>query len=63
MLQNNLFGGIIKGKKREKGAILLSEQKKESLGSMLLGIPGKRENIFTVTDYLSAVPNVYVEEV
>ena len=32
-------------------------------GSMLLGIPGKRENIFTVTDYLSAVPNVYVEEV
>ena len=32
-------------------------------GSMLLGIPGKRENIFTVTDYLSAVPDVYVEEV
>ena len=32
-------------------------------GSMLLGIPGKRENIFTVTDYLAAVPDVYVEEV
>ena len=32
-------------------------------GSMLLGIPGKRENIFTVTDYLSAVSDVYVEEV
>ena len=32
-------------------------------GSMLLGIPGKRENIFTVTDYLQAVPNVFVEEV
>ncbi len=32
-------------------------------GSMLLGIPGKRENIFTVTDYLGAVPDVYVEEV
>ena len=32
-------------------------------GSMLLGIPGKRENIFTVTDYLSAVPDVFVEEV
>ena len=32
-------------------------------GSMLLGIPGARENIFTVTDYLQAVPNVFVEEV
>jgi D-methionine transport system ATP-binding protein len=32
-------------------------------GSMLLGIPGKRENIFTVTDYLQAVSDVYVEEV
>ena len=32
-------------------------------GSMLLGIPGKRENIFTVTDYLAAVSDVYVEEV
>ena len=32
-------------------------------GSMLLGIPGKRENIFTVTDYLSAVSDVFVEEV
>ena len=32
-------------------------------GSMLLGIPGKRENIFTVTDYLQAVPDVFVEEV
>ena len=32
-------------------------------GSMLLGIPGKRENIFTVTDYLQAVADVYVEEV
>ena len=32
-------------------------------GSMLLGIPGARENIFTVTDYLKAVPDVYVEEV
>ena len=32
-------------------------------GSMLLGIPGKRENIFTVTDYLRAVPDVFVEEV
>ena len=32
-------------------------------GSMLLGIPGKRESIFTVTDYLAAVPDVYVEEV
>ena len=32
-------------------------------GSMLLGIPGKRENLFTVTDYLQAVPDVYVEEV
>ena len=32
-------------------------------GSMLLGIPGKRENLFTVTDYLSAVEGVYIEEV
>ena len=32
-------------------------------GSMLLGIPGARENIFTVTDYLQAVPDVFVEEV
>ena len=32
-------------------------------GSMLLGIPGKRENIFTVTDFLSAVSDVFVEEV
>jgi len=32
-------------------------------GSRLLGIPGKRENIFTVTDYLQAVPDVFVEEV
>ena len=32
-------------------------------GSMLLGIPGKRENLFTVTDYLQAVEGVFVEEV
>ena len=32
-------------------------------GSMLLGIPGKRENLFTVTDYLSAVEGVFIEEV
>ena len=32
-------------------------------GSMLLGIPGKREIIFTVMDYLQAVPSVFVEEV
>ena len=32
-------------------------------GSMLLGIPGKRENLFTVTDYLQAVPGVFIEEV
>ena len=32
-------------------------------GSMLLGIPGARENIFTVTDYLQAVSDVFVEEV
>ena len=32
-------------------------------GSMLLGIPGARENLFTVTDYLQAVPDVFVEEV
>ncbi len=32
-------------------------------GSMMLGIPGARENLFTVTDFLQAVPNVFVEEV
>lgn len=32
-------------------------------GSMLLGIPGTRENLFTVTDYLQAVDNVFLEEV
>ncbi|MBP3654510.1 MAG: ATP-binding cassette domain-containing protein [Oscillospiraceae bacterium] len=32
-------------------------------GTMLLGIPGKRENLFTVTDYLQTVPGVFVEEV
>ncbi len=32
-------------------------------GTMLLGIPGKRENLFTVTDFLQGVPNVFVEEV
>ena len=32
-------------------------------GSMLLGIPGKRENLFTVTDYLQAVEGVFIEEV